>query len=157
MKVWFDTEFIEDGRTIDLLSIGFVREDGEQLYREAAWTDRSRATQWVKENVIPHLGSQEDGWMVSRENMRRTVVEFCGEKPEFWAYYCSYDWVVLCQLFGTMLDLPKGWPMFCNDVKQFCNSLGNPQLPKQEGVVHSAMADAVWTKQAWQFLIDRKD
>jgi len=28
MKIWFDTEFYEDGRTIDLISIGLVREDG---------------------------------------------------------------------------------------------------------------------------------
>ena len=31
MIVCFDTEFIEDGRTIDLISIGLVREDGLQL------------------------------------------------------------------------------------------------------------------------------
>lgn len=28
MKFWFDTEFIEDGKTIDLLSIGVIAEDG---------------------------------------------------------------------------------------------------------------------------------
>lgn len=34
----------------------------------------------------------------------------------------DYDWVVLCQLYGTMMDLPKGWPMYCRDVKQLCDS-----------------------------------
>ena len=29
MKIFFDTEFIEDGKTIELLSIGLVREDGK--------------------------------------------------------------------------------------------------------------------------------
>lgn len=28
MKYWLDTEFIEDGKTIDLVSIGIVSEDG---------------------------------------------------------------------------------------------------------------------------------
>ena len=28
MKFFYDTEFIEDGHTIDLVSIGIVREDG---------------------------------------------------------------------------------------------------------------------------------
>jgi hypothetical protein len=28
MKYYYDTEFIEDGRTIDLISIGIVAEDG---------------------------------------------------------------------------------------------------------------------------------
>lgn len=30
-QVFFDTEFIEDGRTIELLSIGMVRDDGRTL------------------------------------------------------------------------------------------------------------------------------
>lgn len=34
MKIWFDTEFIEDGKTIDLISIGMVREDAaRRLHR----------------------------------------------------------------------------------------------------------------------------
>jgi hypothetical protein len=37
---------------------------------------------------------------------------------EFYAYYGDYDWVVFCWLFGKMLDLPKGFPMYCNDLKQ---------------------------------------
>ena len=40
MKIFFDTEFIEDGKTIDLLSIGAVRDDGETYYAEPAEADR---------------------------------------------------------------------------------------------------------------------
>lgn len=32
MKYFFDTEFHEDGRTIDLISIGIVAEDGREYY-----------------------------------------------------------------------------------------------------------------------------
>jgi hypothetical protein len=39
-------------------------------------------------------------------------------EPEFYAYYADYDWVVFCSLFGTMMDLPKGFPMYCRDLKQ---------------------------------------
>lgn len=39
-------------------------------------------------------------------------------QPEFYAYYADYDWVVFCSLFGTMMDLPKGFPMYCKDLKQ---------------------------------------
>lgn len=28
MKYWYDTELIEDGKTIDLISVGMVAEDG---------------------------------------------------------------------------------------------------------------------------------
>ena len=38
--------------------------------------------------------------------------------PQFYGYYCDYDWVVLCWLFGRMIDLPKGFPMFAFDLKQ---------------------------------------
>lgn len=38
--------------------------------------------------------------------------------PEFYAYYADYDWVVFCWLFGTMMNLPNGFPMYCKDLKQ---------------------------------------
>lgn len=151
MRIWFDTEFIEDGKTIDLISIGMVREDGATLYFESADCHHNRASPWVRENVLPHL---RQVW-TRRSVIASAVSEFAGEQPEFWAYYADYDWVVLCQLFGTMMDLPKGWPMYCRDVKQLCDSLGNPKLPKETDVEHHALADAMWTKRAWEFLQER--
>ena len=148
MRIWFDTEFIEDGCTIDLLSIGMVREDGATYYAEPWDSDISKAHPWVKENVIPKLR----GLGTSRASMRRDIVEFCGDKPEIWAYYADYDWVALCQIFGTMMDLPKGWPRFCRDVKQLCVDLGDPKLKKQEKDEHNALSDALWTREAWEFL-----
>lgn len=38
--------------------------------------------------------------------------------PIFYGYYCDYDWVAFCWLFGKMLDLPMGFPMYCRDLKQ---------------------------------------
>lgn len=38
--------------------------------------------------------------------------------PEFYTYYGAYDWVVLCWLFGKMINLPKGFPMYTHDLKQ---------------------------------------
>ena len=156
MKFWFDTEFIEDGKTIDLISIGIVAEDGGTYYAESAECDLSRASEWVRENVIPHL--EGPTFAKPRAQIAAEIVEFVGEsvKPEFWAYYADYDWVVLCQLFGTMMDLPKGWPMYCRDVKQLCDDLGNPSLPKKLSRKHDALFDAEWTKQAWEFLASRK-
>lgn len=151
MKIWFDTEFIEDGKTIDLISIGMVREDGATYYAENVECDLSRASQWVKDNVLVHLGQTRRPPM-QRDTIASEVFAFVGEKPEFWAYYADYDWVALCQLFGTMMELPDGWPMYCRDVKQLCDDLGNPKLPAQSSTEHHALADAIWTKQAWDFL-----
>lgn len=154
MRIWFDTEFIEDGHTIELLSIGMVREsDNVGYYAEPAETDRSLANPWVVENVIPRL----TGPVVPRQEIARAIVGFAGPTPEFWAYFCSYDWVALCQLFGTMMDLPKGWPMWCRDLKQLVTEqYGNRDLhalvPQTDE--HNALADALWTRAAWHALKD---
>ena len=150
MRFWFDTEFVEDGHTIELISIGIISEDAREYYAEFHF-DRYKASEWVRENVFPHL----KGIPRDRYDIRREIVEFMGEKPEIWAYYADYDWVAICQLFGTMMDLPKGWPMYCRDLKQLCDILGNPELPKQESSEHNALADAIWTKQAHEWLIAR--
>lgn len=160
MKYFFDTEFIEDGRTIDLLSIGIVAEDGREFYRCSRGTDLNRANDWVKANVFPSLPVindhgvfewKRDDYVLLPVTIRNDILAFIGaDKPEFWAYYADYDWVVLCQLFGRMIDLPKGWPMYCRDVKQLCDSVGNPKLPRQDGE-HHALNDARWTRQAYEF------
>jgi hypothetical protein len=59
-------------------------------------------------------------------------------------------------LFGTMMDLPKGWPMYCRDLKQAVDLAGNPKLPKQTTAEHSALGDAIWTKDAWDWLLARE-
>lgn len=166
MKYFIDTEFIEDGKTIDLISIGIVTEDGRDLYLENSEADWSKANEWVEQNVLPHCLSYEprmNGYFrnsrhsISRVAIAKALVEFCDPekhgKPEFWGYYSAYDHVVLCQLFGTMMDLPKGWPMYTRDIKQLCDSLGNPKLPEQGKGEHHALADARWNKQAYEFLL----
>jgi len=142
MKYWFDTEFVEDGRTIDLMSIGVVAEDGREYYAEIEECDLSRADDWVKANVIVHLTGEKKPRAVVRDEL----LAFMGKKPEIWAYYADYDWIALCQLFGRMIDLPDGWPMFCRDLKQLA---GDTPLIKQEGTEHHALADARWTREAW--------
>jgi hypothetical protein len=147
MKIWFDTEFIEDGESIDLISIGMVSEGGREYYAEFAECDHSRADSWVKENVLVHL----TGKIKFRDQIRREIIAFSGPSPEFWAYYADYDWVALCQLFGRMVDLPTGWPMYCRDLKQLEDSIG-VALPKQESGEHHALADARWARLAWMSL-----
>lgn len=159
MRYWLDTEFIEDGKTIDLLSIGIVAEDGREFYAENQDCDRTRADDWVKANVLPHLDMTDGPVVMGKVDLAAEMRLFCDPqrygKPEFWGYYADYDWVVVCQLFGRMIDLPKGWPMYCRDIKQWCDDLDNPKLPEQDKGEHHALADARWNLTAWQFLLDR--
>lgn len=151
MNVWFDTEFIDTGREIHLLSIGLVREDGRTYYAEPAGAPKDLACEWVQKNVLPHL----TGPIMPREIIAKEIDVFCGQRPRFWAYFGSYDWVLLCQLYGRMLDVPKDWPNFVMDVQQLRVMMGVRDLPKQEGVEHNALSDAIWTKRAWEYLVMR--
>lgn len=171
MKYFFDTEFIEDGKTIDLLSIGIVSEDGREFYAQNGDADLDKASDWVCHNVFPELLKAPDSQIFhkyeiapaiekfvtayeSRFSFDHKVVEVSKIRPQFWAYYADYDWVVLCQLFGTMMQLPQHWPKFCMDVKQYAMSLDDPELPPQLTIEHNALNDAHWTKQAFDFLDD---
>lgn len=160
MRFFFDTEFMEDGKTIELLSIGMVSQDGREYYAVSRDADWSKASEWVQKNVLPMLDRNETKPLAQ---IRHELLLFVGEipmdphtgkfiRPEFWAYYASYDWVALCQLFGRMIDLPEGWPMFVRDVKQLAEELGDPRLPAQKKGAHHALSDAIWCKKAWEFL-----
>ncbi len=92
--------------------------------------------------------------------------------PEFYGYYSDYDWVLFCSLFGKMIDLPEGFPMYCFDLKQeldrkvmnsgncidkksfykhleYCKKLEN--YPKQTKE-HNAIFDAIWNRDLFLFL-----
>lgn len=83
-------------------------------------------------------------------------------QPEFYAYYADYDWVVFCWLFGKMIDLPKGFPKYCIDLKQMLEAHNNffaidsteePGYPVQEkGKEHNALEDARWNRDLYNFL-----
>ena len=161
MKYWLDTEFIEDGKTIDLISIGIVAEDGREFYALNFDCDYDKASEWVKENVLSQIPPKPiDGKLATsphpwlhKDDFKIAIKDFIRDrKPELWGYYADSDWVVFCQLFGTMMDLPQGFPMYCRDIKQWCDDLGNPSLPEQGKGEHNALADAKWNKSAWEFL-----
>jgi hypothetical protein len=151
-RYFFDTEFIESGpkKPIQLISIGIVCEDGREFYAVSSEFNEADASDWVKANVLPHVAGANRMSLDMMAGMIRSFV--CDAKPEFWAYYADYDWVVFAQIFGTMMDLPKGWPMYCRDIKQECDRLGNPKLPEQKSTEHNALADARWNKDAFEFL-----
>ena len=188
MRYFMDCEFIENGETIDLISLGLAAGDGRTLYLQSVECQFGKASEWVWRNVFPHLvhfdmrgrraccerietidsglgrrttstcSNEVDNpcpW-ATRNEIGKKVLSFCSQEkygePEFWGYFADYDWVAFCQLWGAMIQLPKGFPMWCNDLKQWCFSLGNPELPKQNSSEHHALTDAVWNKQLFDFL-----
>lgn len=169
MKIYYDTEFLEDGRTIDLISIGMVTADGREYYavnsKMPVW--KIRRHPWLMENVVPALPMRADGGRnhapvrddldlvdFRHPSMKKPgliaadVKDFILSTPdvELWAWYGSYDHVALAQLFGRMIDLPDGVPMWTNDLRQEVHRLGNPQMPVQQAGQHNALADARYNR-----------
>ena len=89
------------------------------------------------------------------------------DSPKFYAYYAGYDWVVFCWLFGKMIDLPKGFPMYCIDLKQsldekedsfrikgsegYMDLKKHTHYPKQVNY-HNALQDAIFCKNLHKFI-----
>lgn len=154
MKYFLDTEFAESRDSIKLISLAIVAEDGRELYVTSRDFTEADCNEWVRANVLPNLhppGCPCPG-PIERDLIGDCVREFVGKdaEPEFWGYYADYDWVVFCWLFGAMIDLPKGWPMYCRDLKQLADSLGNPRLPKSE--LHNALEDARCVRDGYALL-----
>lgn len=156
-RIFFDTEFMEDGQVILPLSIGLVGESGRGLYVVVTDANRDLANEWVVANVLPHIDCDPVGAETLRLPHHRigaALIEWVQritDAPEFWADYCSYDWIVLCQFFGMMIDLPTGWPMFCRDVQQERHRLGVTDLPLGDDD-HNAFQDALTTRERWRVL-----
>ena len=85
----------------------------------------------------------------TQEQELSTNGNFTPKDVEFYAYYADYDWVVFCWLFGRMIDLPKGFPMYCKDLKQIMDEQGygsdwkKQYCPDPIGE-HNALVDAKW-------------
>ncbi|HTF10141.1 MAG TPA: polyadenylate-specific 3'-exoribonuclease AS [Asanoa sp.] len=156
-RYFYDCEFIEDGRTVDLVSIGVVDEHGREFYAVSTEFDDSRAVPWVRRNVLDKLPSPSDQAWRSRERIRDDLYEFLvaplratsGETLELWAWYAAYDHVVLAQLWGAMPALPRAIPRFTKELRQLWDDLGKPPLPAAGADQHDAVADARHNLARW--------
>jgi hypothetical protein len=80
---------------------------------------------------------------------------------EFYGYYADYDHIVLCWLFGRMIDLPKGFPYLTLDIKQMMierklsEDWKNKNCPDPLDE-HNALADAKWIKSLYENVVKVK-
>ncbi|QBJ94890.1 polyadenylate-specific 3'-exoribonuclease AS [Rhodococcus sp. ABRD24] len=146
MRYFYDCEFIEDGRTIELVSIGVVCEDGREFYAVSTEFDPERAGKWVRRNVLPKLPPPSSPLWKSRSRIRDDLVKFLvprpGIEPELWAWVAAYDHVALCQLWGAMTELPSNMPRYTRELRQHWESHGCPPLPPVPDDAHDALTDA---------------
>ncbi|MFT4126676.1 MAG: polyadenylate-specific 3'-exoribonuclease AS [Gordonia sp. (in: high G+C Gram-positive bacteria)] len=153
MRFFYDTEFIEDGTTIELISIGVVADDGREFYAVSTEFDPARAGSWVRANVLPKLPSPSSAAWRSRREIRDALLEFLtadGSAIELWAWVGAYDHVVLCQLWGAMTALPRPIPRFTRELRQHWEAAGRPHLPPAPDDAHDALSDARHNHRKWQ-------
>jgi hypothetical protein len=180
VRVFYDTEFIDDGRTIDLISIGAIDDAGREFYRvvaDANWSAASRHP-FVREHVLPQLPG---GWVSERHRLWHPDLdapemamhdeigdEFLtwvmegvpsGETYDdvrLWAYYSAYDHVALAQLYGPMAQMPNVLPFWTGDLRQRMDDLGisKEALPVQDKGHHNALDDARWNREVARVVED---
>lgn len=174
MKYFLDTEFLEDGKRLELISIGVVCEDGREYYAavyDARWS-LIMNDKWLRENVVPHLpitlsrhetpnGFKYGRWernpnplWKTRQQIRDDLMSFVNNpvdgQNEFWAYYGDYDWVATCRLFGRMIDLPNHFPKLCYDLRQWLNHKNLKHVRQPDDAPHNALEDAKWVAETYK-------
>jgi hypothetical protein len=160
-RYFYDCEFIEDGRIIDLVSIGVVDEQGREFYAVSTEFDGSRALPWVRRNVLDKLPSPGDPAWRSRGRIREDLYRFLVEplredataRIELWAWYAAYDHVALAQLWGNMPSLPRQLPRFTKELRQLWDDRGRPPLPEAEAGRHDALVDARHNLARWRAMM----
>lgn len=143
------------GKDINFHEVNFTYNDFKKLLNKYGKTNKQ-----IAKEIIDFV----QGDPVERNN------------PIFYAYYGAYDWVVFCWIFGKMIDLPRGFPMFSRDLKVMLDDkvlttgiflgLNNkdnsfkyrldfikklPNYPKQYNA-HNALDDAKWNKKLYEFI-----
>lgn len=94
--IFFDTEFSSlDLARGEILSLAFVKLDGEELYLELDF--RGEADEWPRENILPGLNKEK----VAPEEVVKKIEEFIGnDKPFLAAYVNQFDMAYFYKLFG---------------------------------------------------------
>lgn len=151
-RYFYDCEFIEDGTTISLVSIGVVDETGREFYAVSTEFDPDLAIPWVRRHVLSQLPSPADPAWRSRGQIRDDLMAFLlepGLPVELWAWVAAYDHVALAQLWGDMRQLPRQLPRYTHELKQHWAMLGSPPLPAVPPDAHDALADARHNLAKW--------
>jgi hypothetical protein len=154
-RYFYDCEFIEDGSTIELVSVGVVDESGREFYAVSTDFDPDRAIPWVRRNVLDKLPSPGSPAWRSRGRIREDLYAFLtepGNGVELWAWYAAYDHVVVCQLWGAMPALPRALPRFTHELRTLWEVAGRPELPPAPPDQHDALADARHNLARWRVI-----
>jgi hypothetical protein len=112
--------------------------------------------QWVK-SFIKLYG-------YSRQTIAYYIQNIAGTNPEFYGYYADYNWVALCNSFGTMVKLPNNFTRYCKDIKQMLDDfvtqnhtsigevVGYHDYPQNDDE-HDCVSNATFNKNLHEWLL----
>lgn len=94
--IFYDTEFSSlDPYKGEILSIGLVKLNGEELYLELEYN--GEVSEWVEKNILPTL----KGTKFSREEAKKKIIDFAGSgKPYMVGFINQFDAIYTYKLFG---------------------------------------------------------
>jgi hypothetical protein len=167
MKYYYDCEFEENGTCIIPISIGFVSEDNRELYlvnkgyiesyknlESYEWRgQQSTVFPWLCENVIDPI-IHSDTELTPYEQWGEKVWAFISDNGkylerdqiELWGWYAAYDHVMLAQIYGPMIQLPKPIPMFTKEIENDRRGQRKIWRDSEKYPLHNALADAKYQK-----------
>lgn len=111
MKVYFDTEFTGLQKDTDLISIGFVSENGKTFYAEFTDYDESKCNDWIQKNVIDNLilknhmyvSNEKDFRIIGdKKHVKDVLIKWFnsfGEDIQLVSDVCHYDMILLIDIF----------------------------------------------------------
>lgn len=144
MNIFFDTEFTGLVPNTTLISIGLIAETGEEFYAEFTDFNESLVDDWLLENVfancminhfkgyypnycniVPFLWTVVGDSDYVANNLKTWLTSlYCkhcqedNQTIQFVSDVCHYDMVLLCNLFGGAMKLPKWINPVCYDICQ---------------------------------------
>ncbi len=79
------------------------------------------------------------------------------KEPIFYGWYSAYDHVAMCWLYGKMINLPTGFPMYTRDLKQIVdeNELSKEWVKKycpDPIGAHNSLIDSKWNLKLYNTL-----
>ncbi len=161
----------------------------EKNFHKAYGKSNGQIATEILQFINPHIASSSnfgiplDTVKDPEYKQKHNINQFFYAQPDFYGYFADYDWVLFCSLFGTMMDLPKGFPMYMRDLKQMLDAGADSiihrgtagaidreiraQLSMEEKVKmierfpgfpvnekeHDALVDARWTRDLHKFLV----
>lgn len=182
--VFYDAEFfqvmLKDGVLCIPYSVGMFKADGSRLYLSLDhMTDASEHGALNTDNPYAEKNKQQYTWNMdnmvidsvrrpdmltspavsSPDEMRQQVIDFCGERPIFWAKTGAGDDIALKHILGGFSNKPKTWPhnyMDLGVLYQYLDEsitkdgalLEKAKVPSV-GPEHNPLADAIQVALCW--------